>query len=322
MVAELGLKVEGKNSAAELLDRFDNGKKGALSYTSFITQVLGLRADALAAEEGAERRPSSPETLQAVSAGVKKHLQMCKGTVEKAFEMFDRDRSNYITPKEFYEGCRAAGLPVSEKQANSLFKSLDADGEGSLSMQELGAAVLGAPRTPQGLPPAFAAQRMPSRSISPVKISAQTSQRHSPSSHSHSPSKRASPTHRTQRSGRQTAFEKYGTADSPAPAGKYGNDLQVQLGVGGATFPPLGSPPQASPTMAPTTRISRSRSSMSVRSGREDLAAYYPDWKSHSVASPPKSSRQLYDINIAGPRSVLFKGTEADGNHQHCIEGR
>lgn len=40
MVEELGLRVAGTNSAAQLLSRFDTKGEGALSYTQFVTQVL------------------------------------------------------------------------------------------------------------------------------------------------------------------------------------------------------------------------------------------------------------------------------------------
>jgi len=142
MVEELGLKVEGKNSPAELLDRFDKNGQGSLSYTEFVTNVLGLRADHLCDQEGEVRRPSSPEVLQAVSSGIKSKLAGSKSCLKKAFRFFDKDNSDRITRKEFYDGCKAVGVPITKEQAYEMFHLYDTDGGGWLSLEELSNAVL------------------------------------------------------------------------------------------------------------------------------------------------------------------------------------
>ena len=47
MVQEFGCEMEGNDAAASLLTRFDKDGQGELSYTEFVTDVLGLQPSAL-----------------------------------------------------------------------------------------------------------------------------------------------------------------------------------------------------------------------------------------------------------------------------------
>jgi len=328
MVEELGLKVEGKNSPAELLDRFDSKGAGSLSYVEFVTQVLQLRADALCKNEGEVRRPSSPELLQAVSRGVKSHLQRSKEAVQGAFHQFDKDGSNQITFKEFFEGCKGVGLPVTMEQAKEMFQLYDLDGGGTLTLKELGDAVLN--------PEKFAGR---AKQMKAVKDSQRRAVHGLPSpsrSPSHAPTGSRSPSHRSkqtakspprsQHSNKQTrralsSFEKYGNPDSAQPQGIHGNDLQITLGVGspsgiaptplastrrrqGGTFPPLSRAASCMPHRTPTAgssalddAIKSYRSSVGLLSGRQSaMSRATPMSRREPCMGPPEpKSDKLLD---------------------------
>ena len=143
MVREYNCNVEGADAASMLLDKY-SGAAGQMSYMQFITKVLCLRADSLRGV--ALDRMSTPEVQQNVGAVFKEKMFHNKAGVKKAFEAFDRDGSGMLSFKEFCDGVKALGLPISKKHLKRLFAEMDEDGGGNLTIDELAEQVLHVPQ--------------------------------------------------------------------------------------------------------------------------------------------------------------------------------
>jgi len=143
MIKQMGCRVKGANSAEQLLGRFDHKGTGSLSYTDFITNVMRLQPDALRMPGDDLNRPSSPEMLQSVANGVKRHLIGKKSVVERALRFFDANGGGDISIREFHDGIEALGLPMSKGQVKKLFKEIDVSGDGSVDASEIASNILG-----------------------------------------------------------------------------------------------------------------------------------------------------------------------------------
>jgi len=131
MVREFGCEVEGMNTASLLLDYYTHGV-GVLSYNEFVTNVIGLQADALREKPGSNL-PATHEIMNAASEGLKDRMYE-KGGKDRVFEIFDKDGGGTISLREFSDGVKRMGLPVNKKQIEELFKQFDAQGKGKLDM--------------------------------------------------------------------------------------------------------------------------------------------------------------------------------------------
>jgi len=146
MVKEFSCEMEGSDAAASLLTRFDKDGQGELSYIEFITDVLGLQANALeqeGANEDGEARCSTPVLMQSVSNSLKQKIFANKAAIAKAFAAFDADGGGSLSYAEFRDGLKALGLPITTKQAKQLFREFDKQRKGELETQTFAADVLG-----------------------------------------------------------------------------------------------------------------------------------------------------------------------------------
>jgi len=152
MVREYNCNVDGGDAAAMLLEKY-SGTAGQMSYMQFITKVLGLRADSLRGV--ALDRMATPEVQQTVGAIFKERMFHNKAGVKKAFGAFDRDGSGMLSFKEFCDGVKALGLPISSKHLKKIFAEMDEDGGGNLTIDELAEQVLHVPGVgvDEGFPP-------------------------------------------------------------------------------------------------------------------------------------------------------------------------
>lgn len=131
MVREFGCEVEGMNTASLLLDFYTQGR-GVLSYNEFVTNVIGLQADALREKPGSTT-PATHEIMEAASEGLKDKM-FSQGGKDRVFEIFDRDGGGTISLREFSDGVKRMGLPVNQKQIDQLFHQFDSGKSGKLNM--------------------------------------------------------------------------------------------------------------------------------------------------------------------------------------------
>ena len=113
--------------------QFDVDGAGELSYTEFITDVLGLQPNALQKNPGdSNARPSTPEILQKVTGQLKKQIMGNPDAIKKAFTMFDKSGDGTLSLDEYRMGIEALGLPITRPQIRKMFlkhSNGDIDGE-------------------------------------------------------------------------------------------------------------------------------------------------------------------------------------------------
>merc|ERR1711937_511157 len=83
MVRDFNCLMEGKDSAALLLDRYSKGK-GYLTYMDFITKVLRLPNDSLRSSVGSSR-PATSEVVASVASKLRTKVMTLPAGQQKAF---------------------------------------------------------------------------------------------------------------------------------------------------------------------------------------------------------------------------------------------
>lgn len=143
MVRDFGCEVEGRDSAALLLDKFTGGK-GAMGYMDFITGVIGLQPDALKSDPKSSC-PPTPMIVEQMSDNVKKELFNSPTAQKKLLGIFDKDGGGTVSLAEFQRGVHALNLPVDRKQVAQLFKQFEnaQQGKGEISVMNFTKSLFG-----------------------------------------------------------------------------------------------------------------------------------------------------------------------------------
>ena len=156
-LAELGqgLKMLGANLTKKQLTALakdlDGDGDGSVTKEEFFVAVR-VRMDAKARQASADPKVQSMEQCWSkILAQGKRHPRGWKAAIEELFLEFDSDGSGEIDVGEFHAGLESLGLVISGEEAQFIFDDVDADGGGTLTLQEVTMALLQRQRMEEAL---------------------------------------------------------------------------------------------------------------------------------------------------------------------------
>ncbi|CAF1294531.1 unnamed protein product [Rotaria sp. Silwood1] len=127
---------------AQLLDAFqlfDTNKDGSISFDEFrsVCQKLQMSSDITRFKNRFQNRDNiSFDEFCRVMQDYNSNSNSNDAYFHETFNAFDKNSDGYITAKEIKRTMKELGERLTDKQAKTMLKSADADGDGKLSKDE------------------------------------------------------------------------------------------------------------------------------------------------------------------------------------------